>query len=312
MNMFDLKIGFKCNNDCRHCVVANKRNSGNLSLEQLKDIISNIDPSIDVLVITGGEPSISENLLDILRYAKDRGLLIQVQTNATGFVDIDFCKECSKYIDHAHVAIHSNDPGVHDNIVRSKGMWQKTMDGFQNLLSNGVYCTTQTVLSKYNIMTVYDTYKMIQEIKPGTCMSFTYPHLMGNALNNYKDVAFRYSDYKEEMHRIFKDFGKNIWLESIPYCYQFPYEKSFEGSVEYEIATHSDIEGRTGIDFSDGFKEKNYNYLDVTSRRKAPKCKDCVFNNICIGVWKEYIEIFKDRLDLYPITEEMYNKEQKC
>jgi len=50
---------------------------------------------------------------------------------------------------------------------------------------------------------------------------------------------------------------------------------------------------------------QNYNLNDVQCHRKAPKCKDCIYNSQCIGVWKEYIEIFKDRLDLFPVKEKV-------
>lgn len=298
---FDLKIGFKCNNDCRHCVIANKKSAGELSFEQIRNIIDGLDSDVTGIVLTGGEPSISPHLLDILSYIKKKNYFVIVQTNATGFADSDFCKECSKYINHALVAIHSCNPEVHDNIVRSKGMWYKTIEGFKNLSNNGVFIETQTVLSKYNIMTAYDTYKMIQELRPGTLMNMTYPHMMGNAWNNREDVCFRYSDYKDEFQRILKDFSKYIFSESIPYCYLYPYQDSIAGCLENDILMQS--YGRVGVDFSDGLFEKNYNILDIKERRKAPRCKDCVFNNDCIGVWKEYIEMFKSNLDLFPIKE---------
>ena len=298
---FDLKIGFKCNNNCRHCVIANKREAGDLSFEQLTDIVDHVDQDVTCFVITGGEPTVSPYLLDILKYIKEKHYKIIIQTNATGFADLDFCTQCSKYLDHALVAIHSSDPAVHDDIVRSPGMWQKTIDGFKNLMLNNVFIETQTVLSRYNILTAYDTYKMIQEMRPGTLMNMTYPHMMGNAWNNRESVCFRYSEYKEEFHRILKDFAPYIFAESIPYCYLYPYQDQIEGCLENDIFCQS--YGRVGIDFSDGFCEKNYNFLDLKERRKAPRCKDCDFNFECIGVWKEYIELYKDKLDLYPIKQ---------
>lgn len=297
---FDLKIGFKCNNDCIHCVVADKRSSGNLKLEDIYKTIDN-NSDVKVITITGGEPSGYDYLPDILRYIKGKHIETVIQTNATGFANKDFCKECAPYIDHAHVAIHSYDEKVHDDIVRCSGMWKKTMEGYKNLLSNNIFCTTQTVISNYNINTLYDTYKMIQDIYPGTIMSMTYPHMMGNALKNIDKVAFRYSDKKDIIHKCLKDFGKHLFLESIPLCYIYPYQNDIFDSLESIISSHA--YERKGYDFSDCKNIKNYNVLDIQERRKAPKCRECIFNNKCIGVWKEYIYHFKDKLDLYPIKE---------
>lgn len=297
MKAFDLKIGFKCNNNCRHCVVAEKRGAGDLPLPKILEIISSLH--VDQVTVTGGEPSTYSYLPEILKALKEKNIRVVVQTNATGFADQNFCLVCSQYIDHAHVAIHSVDPQVHDNIVQSPGMWEKTIEGFKNLKANGVFCTTQTVLSKFNINTLYETYQFIQEMAPETVMSMTYPHLMGNALKNIDEVAFRYSDYKDVLSKCLRDFHDYLFLESIPLCYVYPYQDMTCGSLEDEIV--SQLSERVGIDFSDGFTEKNYNSLDVSERRKAPRCLNCYFNQRCIGVWKEYIQYFKDKLDLYPI-----------
>ena len=305
MSVFDLKLGFKCNNDCIHCVVADKRNSGQLSLQEMLEIIDTVEPG-SYLQITGGEPStFKKELPIILKHGYERGLKPTIQTNGTGFADLDFAAACAPYVYNWHIAIHSCDPEVHDSIVKSKGMWEKTMQGFNNMLQfPNVVLTTQTVLSKLSIVTLYDTYKMIQEKAPGTQMSMTYPHLNGNAWNNRDLVAFRYSDYSDVFYKVLKDFEPFIFTESIPPCYLYPYldHPSLEGDLLYNH------EARVGVDFSQPEKFQDYNISDIKERRKAPRCQECCLNNDCIGVWHEYIEIFRKNLDLIPLTEKRMKK----
>ena len=188
LTQFDLKIGFKCNNNCVHCVVADKRPSGDLSLQEILKIIDGLPSGVEVQ-ITGGEPSIyKDRLATILKRCKERGLNTILQTNATGFSDYEFCQECAPYIDHAHVAIHSRNENVHDEIIGCKG-WRDTIRGFENLNHFGVTLTTQTVLSRLNMDTLLETFDYIQEMRPETIMSMTYPHLMGNAWKNREEVA---------------------------------------------------------------------------------------------------------------------------
>lgn len=321
---FDLKIGFKCNNNCKHCVVAEKRSSGELTLSQLKRIVDEIPEDFNAVTITGGEPSISPLLFDILKYIKNKGYSTIIQTNGTGFSNKQLVKKCVPYIDHVHIAIHSSDPKIHDFIVGSTGMWRKTMKGFANLLkanSEGasMCLTTQTVLSNYNIDSLYDTYSYIQNLSPGIIMSMTYPHMMGNAYKYKNEVCFRYSDHKDMIQKCLSSFGSCLFVESIPPCYLLPYEKEVISTVEYDIINslnekrlHRDSgSNRIGVDFSNGFEIKDYNYLDCENRKKAPLCKSCVFQHICLGVWKEYIDLYKDKLDLYPVTKEDYLKAKK-
>lgn len=300
LGVFDLKIGFKCNNNCKHCVVADKRSTRDIPLEEITDIINQISNAYAVQ-ITGGEPTIYSYLPEILQACKKRNLCTVIQTNGTGFADLSFLKECAPNLDHVHIAIHSCIPEIHDNIVQSSGMWDKTIKGLDNLISEKVFFTTQTVLSKYNIDSLYDTFCFIQEKKPETVMSMTYPHLMGNAYSNREDVAFRYSDYREEIQRVLKDFHKVLFTEAIPYCYLHPYAQKVM-SQEKDLITLNF--NRVGIDKSSKNAYKDYNDLNLKDHRKAPKCKECIYNPYCIGVWKEYIEVFRKKLDLYPVTVE--------
>lgn len=305
MACFDLKLGFNCNNNCRHCVITEKKKAGSLTFEQVLQILNDRPKDVDVIQVTGGEPTTYEYLPDVLKYIRqDLGLGIVMQTNGTGFANPEFFKKCQPYLDHVHIAIHSCIPEIHDFIVQSPGMWEKTILGFQNLISDpNIYVTTQTVLSRYNILTVYDTFDFIQKMAPGTQMSFTYPHMMGNAWRNRKEVCFRYSEYYLEIQRILARFHELMFVESIPPCYLHPYTDVMYNSTEGDILYHT-ID-RIGVDFSDGIDQvKNYNILDAEDRRKGPKCKECIYNKKCVGVWKEYFDLFKDQLDLYPITQE--------
>lgn len=300
--MLDLKIGFRCNNNCIHCVVANKRSTKDLEINLIKDLIKNSqEPEI---VFTGGEPSLYSYLPDLLKYASEEGHICWIQTNGTGFADRELAERCAPYIFNAHVAIHSYRPEVHNSIVQDKTgtMWEKTIQGFRNLKELGVPCmTTQTVVTRLNMETVYDTFRWIQEQWPGTHMSFTYPHMMGNALKNAHEVCFKYSEYKEEMHRIFRDFHELLFIESVPFCYQHPYVDQLK-SAEKDLLSNF-CSNKIGYDFSGGSHLKNYRDLDLRERRKAIRCLECIYFKECPGVWKEYIDLNYDILDLFPIKE---------
>lgn len=296
--IYDIKIGFKCNNNCAHCVVAEKRWASDLPLTTIFKEIEQVPDGLAVQV-TGGEPTIYPYLPDILAKCHQEHHATILQTNGTGFSDLSFLEACQENLDHVHIAIHSCDPEVHDKIVNSSGMWQKTIQGLDNLISTGIFFTTQTVLSKYNMPTLYQTYQFIQQKKPGTVMSMTYPHLMGNAWTNREQVAFQYSEYKDTFQKVLQDFRDVLFVEAIPPCYLHPFA--------YEVETQmDDILGaiqRIGIDCSSADAHKNYNIQNLQDYRKAPRCKECIYNYDCIGVWKEYIELYKNHLDLYPIKE---------
>ncbi len=119
MNFFDLKVGFNCNNNCIHCVVADKRSTKNLTNQEIKSIIKK-RPQNDCILFTGGEPTIRDDFLDLIKYTKKRGHKVFLQTNGTQFSNLNFTKKSSKHIDNILIAVHSCKEKVHDEIVRKK------------------------------------------------------------------------------------------------------------------------------------------------------------------------------------------------
>jgi radical SAM protein with 4Fe4S-binding SPASM domain len=85
---FDLEITARCNNACRHCYInlpagdldARKKE---LSLTEIEDIASQaVDLGALWCLISGGEPLLREDFVDIYIALKQKGLLISVFTNA--------------------------------------------------------------------------------------------------------------------------------------------------------------------------------------------------------------------------------------
>ena len=162
MKYFDLKTGFTCNNNCVHCVVTDKKNTKDLSTDDIKKIIDTVSADF-IIGFTGGEATIRSDFIELLQYAKDTGHSTALQTNGTQFADWDFAVDVSKHLDHVLIAIHSHVPEIHNSIVRSEGMYEKTIEGFKNIIKLRIDCSTQTVISKLNIKHLLETYDFIQK-----------------------------------------------------------------------------------------------------------------------------------------------------
>jgi MoaA/NifB/PqqE/SkfB family radical SAM enzyme len=295
-------------------VVADKRDTPDLTTEIIKDIIDDIEPA-NTVIFTGGEPTIRPDFLELVKYARDiKRHPIALQTNGTMFADKSFAKEAVKHLDFILIAIHSSDPEIHDKIVGTQGMFDKTIKGFQNLLEYRQDCesqaeiTTQTVISGWNAATLPDTYAFIQNIAPETRMRMTYPHPMGNAYRYADVVVPRYSQIKEYLQQCLKQYAPYLSTEAIPFCYLYPYHKQCKNSdVESLIKNKNTRPGldpaskRTGLLGNNG-RITDYTVLDLLEKQKTPECVKCEFNDQCVGVWKEYISLHRNNLDLLPIV----------
>ena len=91
----DIRLGYLCNHNCRFCCVSSHRKE-NLSTEQVLHEIKNAKEfQADKLVFTGGEPTIRNDLIDIVKIAKNVGFShVQVNTNGLKLAeDVEYCKK---------------------------------------------------------------------------------------------------------------------------------------------------------------------------------------------------------------------------
>lgn len=300
MVYFDLKVGFSCNNNCIHCVVAGKRKTRDFSTQEIKSIIKN-RPKEDCIGFTGGEPTIRKDFIELARYAKKRGHRVALQTNGTLFSDYGFAKEAGKYMDDVLIAIHSHKKSIHDKIVQRRGMYEKTVKGLKNIVELRIPHKTQTVISKLNVGHLKETYDFIQSVSPGCRMQMTFPHPMGNAYYNKEKVVPRYSEIRKYIYKALKKYADILNTEAIPICHLYPYHNIVE-NIDEKIARHLKEEEKRGVDFSRTEKNiENYLSLMFSDKRKRSECNQCIFNIRCAGVWKEYMEFYKDNPDLFPI-----------
>lgn len=309
---FDLKVGFKCNNDCVHCVITDKKDTEDLTTQEIKNAIDNLDEN-HIVGFTGGEATIRDDFLELLRYAKESGHDTSLQTNGSMLHDDEFAKEASKYLDTCLIAIHSHIPEIHNSIVRCREqlqMYERTIGGFKNLIKYGVNTRTQTVISRLNVKDLPETYDFIQSVSPGIYMNLTFPHPNGAALRNANIVVPRYSEIKPYIQKILSKWARYLSVEAIPMCYLYPYHNDVDYYLDGDIMKEG-LKVQTGLDpanKSDGeFFDENgiiedYNLANRSERRKGPFCKYCSFKDRCPGVWKEYIMIHGRHLDLFPIV----------
>lgn len=304
MKYFDLKVGFACNNNCVHCVIAEKQKYGNESIDNIKSIIEQ-NKNIDNFIITGGEPTIRKDLIDILKYIKSLNCNSKIILQTNGRVlgaNSQLAKEIENYVDIFVIAIHSNTKNIHNSIAGNNNAFDETINGIKNIYHlNKNKVITQTVISKLNSNHLAGICDFIQEIVPGVRMNITFPHPDGNAYLNFDDVVPTYTSIKDQLYLIFKKWGNIINSEAIPICYIVPFVFKVNYSESNLLENTNTV---SGFDLS--FKDKKINDYKkpiLDEHIKSIQCKQCFYYNHCVGVWKEYYNHFGGE-ELKPIIKE--------
>lgn len=307
MNYFDFKLGFSCNNNCIHCVITDKKQTKDLTYQEVIQIIDTRKE--EWIGFTGGEPTLRKDFLDIIKYTKSKGFKVALQTNGVLLGSFSFAQEAAPYLDSVLIALHSCKEDVHNAIVRNTSSFQQSWDALKNLQKLNVPTVTQTVISKLNVDHLVNTYDAIQAIYPGVIMNMTFPHPNGNAYTNRWLVVPQYYQIKPYINEALAKYAPLISVEAIPDCWLYPYHDKIHASYDRNLLSDP---GRSGIDPANKdalyFNEEGiidcYEESMLSERRKGLLCSQCIFNDTCAGVWKEYVEFFGNHFDLFPIKKE--------
>jgi radical SAM protein with 4Fe4S-binding SPASM domain len=162
----DLAITYRCNNDCAHCYNARERNFPELGTDEWKRVIDKAwELGIPHIIFTGGEPTLRNDLPELIAHAESNGQITGLNTNARRLSDPLFVQRLVEAgLDHVQVTVESNDAEIHDQMVRSKGAFPQTIKGLQNALNSPLYVMTNTTMLRNNIDTIPATLDFLAEI----------------------------------------------------------------------------------------------------------------------------------------------------
>ena len=148
----DLALTYRCNNDCAHCYNARSRQHPELSTDEWKAILDRLwELGIPHIVFTGGEPTLRQDLPDLVAHAQRNGQITGLNTNGRRLHEAAYLHSLvDAGLDHVQITLESHDPAIHDHMVRRQGAWQQTLAGLKNTLDSPLYVMTNTTMLQEN------------------------------------------------------------------------------------------------------------------------------------------------------------------
>ena len=267
-------IGYSCNNNCRFCY-----NSGGTTIEP-KLNINEIQQKIkkakktgyEVISLFGGEPTIHPHFFNILDFIKKQNLAVRIETNGRMFCYPKFCEKVLKYNVHSmQISIHGDNASIHDWATRTQGSFKQTIGGILNLkrINPNLPISVFTVINKKNYNHLLKVAKFIVEKLGIKIINFSFIETRGRASNGRSGLI--------QFNKIYP-----FLLEALNYL-----KKSFDNQKMEEFFIE-----KGPICVASNFY-KNYRSEELTSIYiKHKVCQSCVFDRICSGFPKKYVDIF--------------------
>lgn len=157
-----------CELKCLHCRASAQhyRDPRELSLEEGKALIDEIYlMNNPILVLTGGDPLMREDVFDIIQYAVQKGVRISMTPSATPNVTKEAIKT-AKDIGLSRWAFSLDGPNrkIHDHFRGTDGSFDLTMKAIRYIHEFNLPAQINTVISTYNIDYLEEMAKLIEQL----------------------------------------------------------------------------------------------------------------------------------------------------
>ncbi len=154
LRMIAWEVTRSCNLSCIHCRASSEYGpyEGELSTVQCLKLIDDIASfSKPVIILTGGEPLMREDIFEIASYIDAKGLRVVLATNGTLVNDELAVKMFASGIKRVSVSIDGLDAESHDAFRRVPGAFEGAMAGITAMKKIGLEFQINTTVTRSNL-----------------------------------------------------------------------------------------------------------------------------------------------------------------
>ena len=155
-------LTYRCNLACEHCYLdaggtplvgtenfADRSELGTEECFRVIDEIATFAPEC-LTILTGGEPLLRRDILEIVQRASDRELWVVVGTNGVLITENVARRLAEAGARGLSLSLDALDPDRHDRFRMVRGAWQNTVEGAQILNRTGLPFIVQTTAGSHN------------------------------------------------------------------------------------------------------------------------------------------------------------------
>jgi len=169
-------VTYACNLHCKHCyATAGKKWKDELTTEQAKHAIDVFDRAgVTILAFSGGEPLVRPDIMELARYAADKGMYIAMATNGT-LITKEKAKEMKKAgVQFVQISLDGVDAKTHDIFRGINGAFDKTVEGIKNSVAEGFFVEISTTVTKYNYKQLPDIIDFGEKLGANWLMAYNF------------------------------------------------------------------------------------------------------------------------------------------
>lgn len=161
------EITGKCNLNCIHCRSSSSMGSdqGDFTFEEAKTLIDEITSfAKPVVVLSGGEPLLREDVFEIASYGTSKGLRMALATNGS-LVDDDVCSRIKESgIRIVSLSLDGSTASIHDDFRKQPGAFQGTLRAAECFREHNIEFLVNSSFTKRNQKDIPNVYRLAKDI----------------------------------------------------------------------------------------------------------------------------------------------------
>ncbi|MCG2830855.1 MAG: 12,18-didecarboxysiroheme deacetylase, partial [Desulfobacteraceae bacterium] len=162
----------RCNLKCVHCYAHAKNQSfdNELTTEEGKNLIDDLSRfKVPVLLLSGGEPTIREDLPELAAYAVEKGMRAVISTNGT--LITQQMARVLKDIGLSYVGISLDGmEEINDRFRGVKGAFRSALEGIKNCQEAGIKVGLRFTVNKFNVGEIENIFNLLEDMEiPRVC-----------------------------------------------------------------------------------------------------------------------------------------------
>ena len=162
----------RCNLKCVHCYAQAETDKGvdPISTQQAKVMIDDLAAyGAPVMLFSGGEPVVREDLVELAKHAKARGMRAVISTNGT-LITPAKAKELREVgLSYVGISLDGLEE-VHDHFRGVKGAFRQALKAIENCKAEGLKVGLRFTINKRNVSEIPGIFNLLRELEvPRAC-----------------------------------------------------------------------------------------------------------------------------------------------
>jgi MoaA/NifB/PqqE/SkfB family radical SAM enzyme len=142
---------------------ARRRVDRELSTAEWREVLRRLwDAGVPHVVFTGGEPTLREDLIQLILHAEELGQVTGLLTDGHRLRDVAFLDALLQAgLDHLQITLAAHRPEVHDGLVGRPGAWEAAVAGLRHALAADIHVVVGLVVRAENAATAVETVRFL-------------------------------------------------------------------------------------------------------------------------------------------------------